>query len=178
MTSWYKFSADHGRVEQLQNTREVRRGNQAAPVTKGHFVSMPQEDNLVSSGPSYHTQVCKNPARARSRVTEIQVWERISSPWLISPTLLAPRSFRWCSAIWTLIADEGDFLSHESKTPPEGSLPEQAVIHPAPREGTGRGMYLIRDPRLCAVPSLPAELPRRRAWLFILAHSKLNLFLF
>lgn len=98
------------------------------------------------------TQVCKNHARATSRVTEIKVGEHIASPLLISPTLLALWSFRWCSLIWTLIADEGYFLSHESKTPPEGSLPEQAVIHPAPRGGTGRGMYLIRDPRLCAVP--------------------------
>lgn len=119
---------------------------------KGRFVSMPQEDNLVSSGPSYHTQVCKNQATATSRVMEIKVGEHIAGPWLISPTLPAPWSFRWCSVVWTLITDEGYFLSHESRNPPEGRLPEQAVIHPALGGGTGRGTHLIRDHRLCAVP--------------------------
>lgn len=119
---------------------------------KGRFVSMPQEDNLVSSGPSYHTQVCKNQATATSRVMEIKVGDHIAGPRLISPTLPAPWSFRWCSVLWTLITDEGYFLSRESRNPPEGRLPEQAVIHPALGGGTGRGTHLIRDHRLCAVP--------------------------
>lgn len=127
---------------------------------KGTFVSMPQEDNLVSSGPSYHTQGCQNQARAVSRVTEIKVGEHIASPRLISPALPAPWSFRWCSVDWTLITDEGYFLSLESKKPPEGSLPEQAVIQPAPRGGTGRATHLIRDHRLCAVPC-PRPLSRQ-----------------
>lgn len=157
MTSWYKFSADHGWVDQLRCTTEARWGGRQQCLgscchQKGRFVSMPQEDNLVSSGPSYHTQVCKTKARATSRVMEIKVGEHITGPRLISPTLLAPWSFRWCLVVWTLITDEGYSLSHESRNPPEGSLPEQAMIHPALRGGTGRGTHLIRDHRLCAIP--------------------------
>lgn len=164
MTSWYKFSVDQGgqtgsdapgRQDGEREAAVLRqplspKGTWVSSPQDDNLVSAPQDDNLASSGPSYHTQVCKNEARAMSRVTDIKVGEHTTAPRFISPTLLAPPSFRWCWVVWTLIADEGYFLSLESKNSQEGSLPEQAVIHPAPRGGTGR--YLTRDPRLCAVP--------------------------
>lgn len=80
---------------------------------KGMYVSTPREDNrcLGDQGPSYHTQVGKNQARATSRATEIKVGEYPADPRLISPTLLAAWSFRRRSVVWTLITDEG-YLSH------------------------------------------------------------------